>query len=140
MNESKATPGSKSVSEGSLTQHGESVCPIARNSSLLRELDEAESKVAELLEIAAEALDDLADVGSLNRENVDTASQRFLGLVSEVHGCLAPKAGLIRDYKPYPRSTYGPRKELELLHAKARFLRGELASIMGEWAPGSSQD
>lgn len=108
-------------------------CPIARNAALLEELDNAETKVAEILEVAAETLDELAKgavaSSALNREKVDASNKNFLKLVSEVHGCLAPKAEWIRDYKPYPRSTYGERKELELLHEKANFLRFELASM-----------
>lgn len=105
-------------------------CPIARNAALLRELDIAETKVAELLDVAVGALDELsAGVGSLDRTKVDEANKNFLRLVSEVHGCLAPKAEWIRDYMPYPRSIYGPRKELELLHEKADFLRFELVDM-----------
>lgn len=107
----------------------DSGCPIAKNAALLEELDVAEGKVAELLEVAAGALDELAGVESLDNAKVEASTKHFLGLVSTVHGCLASKASLIRDYTPYPRSIYGPRKELELLQEKARFLRSELASM-----------
>ncbi|CAM9376863.1 unnamed protein product [Pylaiella littoralis] len=105
------------------------VCPIARNAALLEELDVAEGKVAELLEVAAEALDEIAGVESLDSSKVETHTKRFLGLVSSVHGTLSSKAALIRDYTPYPRSIYGPRKELEILHEKASFLRATLADL-----------
>lgn len=107
----------------------DSTCPIAKNAALLKELDVAEGKVADLLEVAAGALDELAGVESLDHAKVEASTKQFLGLVSEVHGCLSSKASLIRDYTPYPRSIYGPRKELELLHEKARFLRSTLASM-----------
>lgn len=128
VDEIKRRIGSDPPSDGR-SQDRESTCPISRNAALLEELDEAEGKVSELLEVAAEVLEELAKVGNLDRGKVDDASKKFLGLASEVHGCLAPKATLIRDYKPYPRSVYGPRKELELLHEKARFLRAELANM-----------
>lgn len=119
---------------GSQQSTTSSTCPIAKNAALLIELDTAEGKVAELLEVAAEALDELASSCGVGKESLDTgkvdaANKKFLALVSEVHGCLAPKASLIRNYKPYPRSVYGPRKELELLHEKASFLRSELESM-----------
>lgn len=104
-------------------------CPIEKNAALLEELDVAEGKVAELLEVAAEALDELAGVESLDSAKVEASTKRFLGLVSSVHGTLSSNAPLIRDYTPYPRSIYGPRKELELLHEKARFLRQTLANL-----------
>lgn len=104
-------------------------CPIEKNAALLKELDLAEGKVAQLLDVAAEALDELAGVESLNSAKVEASTKTFLGLVSSVHGTLSSKASLIRDYTPYPRSIYGPRKELELLHEKARFLRGTLADL-----------
>lgn len=104
-------------------------CPIAKNAALLEELDVAEGKVAELLEVAAEALDELARVESLDTAKVEASTKRFLGLVSSVHGTLSSNASLIRDYTPYPRSIYGPRKELEILHEKARFLRETLANL-----------
>lgn len=117
----------------STTAPSPAACPIARNAALLEELDNAETKVAEILEVAAATLDELAKgavaSSALDREKVDASNKSFLKLVSEVHGCLAPKAEWIRDYKPYPRSTYGERKELELLHEKAEFLRFELASM-----------
>eukprot|EP00752_Nemacystus_decipiens_P012234 g10843.t1 len=104
-------------------------CPIAKNAALLKELDGAEGKVAELLEVAAEALDELAGVESMDSAKVEASTKQFLSLVSSVHGTLSSNAGLIRDYTPYPRSIYGPRKELELLHEKARFLRATLADL-----------
>ena len=116
---------------------GES-CPIAKNAALLEELDGAEGKVAELLEVAAEALDELAGVESMDSAKVEASTKQFLGLVSSVHGTLSSNAGLIRDYTPYPRSIYGPRKELELLHEKARFLRATLANLAREEAAAAS--
>lgn len=107
-------------------------CPIARNASLLEELDVAEEKVAGLLEVAAGALDELATVESADNTKVEMSTKRFLDLVSSVHSCLSSKANLVRDYTPYPRSIYGPRKELELLHEKASFLRSELARLASE--------
>lgn len=107
----------------------EGACPITKNAALLEELDVAEGKVAELLEVAAEALDELARVESLDSAKVEASTKRFLGLVSSVHGTLSSNAPLIRDYTPYPRSIYGPRKELEILHEKARFLRETLANL-----------
>ncbi|CAM9158916.1 unnamed protein product [Sphacelaria rigidula] len=122
-------------------------CPIARNAALLEELDSAESKVAELLEVAAETLDELArgvvassPTASFERDKVEESNKRFLRLVSEVHRCLAPKAEWIRDYKEYPRSSYGERKELELLHEKAAFLRSELANMAAEEEDGRKGD
>lgn len=111
-------------------------CPIAKNAALLEELDVAEGKVAELLEVAAKALDELAGVESLNSAKVEASTKEFLGLVSSVHDILSSKSSLVRDYTPYPRSIYGPRKELELLHEKARFLRATLASVSREQTPG----
>ena len=110
-------------------------CPISRNASLLQELDVAEEKVAELLEVAAGTLDELAAIESIDDAKVELLTKRFLELVSSVHGCLSSKANLVRDYTPYPRSIYGPRKELELLHEKADFLRSELACMAAE-TPG----
>ncbi|CAM9730401.1 unnamed protein product [Ectocarpus fasciculatus] len=115
----------------------EDPCPIAQNAALLEELDAAEGKVAELLEVAADALDELAGVESLDSTKVEASTKKFLELVSSVHGTLSSKAELIRDYTPYPRSIYGPRKELELLHEKARFLRTTLAELSKE-QPASS--
>ncbi|CAM9989591.1 unnamed protein product [Ectocarpus sp. 4 AP-2014] len=115
----------------------EDSCPIAKNAALLVELDAAEGKVAELLEVAADALDELAGVESLDSSKVEATTKKFLKLVSSVHGTLSSKAELIRDYTPYPRSIYGPRKELELLHEKARFLRTTLAELSKE-QPASS--
>lgn len=109
-------------------------CPIAKNAALLEELDGAEDEVAELLEVAAEALDELAGVESLDSAKVEASTKQFLGLVSSVHGTLSSNAALIRDYTPYPRSIYGPRKELELLHEKARFLQATLANLACEEA------
>lgn len=111
---------------------GVETCPIAKNAALLEELDVAEGKVAELLEVAARALDELAGVELLNSAKVEASTKEFLGLVSSVHDILSSKSSLVRDYTPYPRSIYGPRKELELLHEKARFLRATLASVSGE--------
>eukprot|EP00903_Cladosiphon_okamuranus_P013338 g12431.t1 len=116
---------------------GES-CPIAKNAALLEELDGAEGKVAELLEVAAEALDELAGVESLDSAKVEASTKQFLGLVSSVHDTLSSNAALIRDYTPYPRSIYGPRKELELLHEKARFLRATLANLACEEAAAAA--
>lgn len=113
-------------------------CPIAKNAALLEELDVAEGKVAELLEVAAKALDELAGVESLNSAKVEASTKEFLGLVSSVHGILSSKSSLVRDYTPYPRSIYGPRKELELLHEKARFLRATLANVSREQPPGAA--
>ncbi|CAN0137135.1 unnamed protein product [Ectocarpus sp. 13 AM-2016] len=110
----------------------EDSCPIAKNAALLEELDAAEGMVAELLEVAADALDELAGVESLDSSKVEASTKKFLDLVSSVHGTLSSKAELIRDYTPYPRSIYGPRKELELLHEKARFLRTTLADLSKE--------
>lgn len=107
-------------------------CPIAKNAAALEELDAAEGRVAELLEVAAEALEELAGVESLDSSKVEASTKQFLRLVSSVHGTLSSNAALIRDYTPYPRSIYGPRKELELLHEKARFLRATLANLACE--------
>lgn len=114
---------------GVVPEISKKMCPIARNGALLDELDIAEGKVAELLEVAAGALDELAGVESLDNAKVEESTKHFLALVSSVHESLLSKASLIRDYTPYPRSIYGPRRELELLHEKARFLRSELASM-----------
>lgn len=111
---------------------GVETCPISKNAALLEELDVAEGKVAELLEVAARALDELAGVELLNSAKVEASTKEFLGLVSSVHDILSSKSSLVRDYSPYPRSIYGPRKELELLHEKARFLRATLASVSRE--------
>lgn len=121
------------------------ICPIARNASLMKELDVAEGNVADLLEVAAGALEDLAGIDSLDVSKVEDSTKEFLGLVSAVHECLSSKANLIRDYTPYPRSIYGPRKELELLHEKARFLRSTLASmsrdqLINETPPDTTRD
>lgn len=107
-------------------------CPITKNAALMEELDVAEGKVAEILEVAAGAIDELAGLESLDNAKVEASTKQFLGLVSAVHGCLSSKATLIRDYTPYSRSIYGPRKELELLLEKARFLRSTLASMSRE--------
>lgn len=123
------------VEGGEAQALGDGTCPIAKNAALLKELDVAEGKVAELLEVAARALDELAGVESLNSAKVEASTKEFLGLVSSVHDTLSSKSSLVRDYTPYPRSIYGPRKELELLHEKARFLRATLASVSREPPP-----
>lgn len=117
---------------GDVPALGDETCPIAKNAALLEELDVAEGKVAEMLEVAARALDELAGVELLNSAKVEASTKEFLGLVSSVHDILSSKSSLVRDYTPYPRSIYGPRKELELLHEKARFLRATLASVSRE--------
>lgn len=129
MEESKENHNEDTVAKEKESQNCELRCPIARNAAMLEELDEAEGKVAELLEVAAGALDELADIRSLDNKKVDEASKRFLDLVKDIHNCLVSKAKFIRNYRPYPRSVYGPRKELELLHEKAHFLRLELAHM-----------
>lgn len=133
MNDADGSSNEARKTEGEMEQEKSSlVCPIAKNAALLEELDVAEEKVAELLEVAAGAVDELAGVESLDNAKVEASTKQFLGLVATVHGCLASKASLIRDYTPYPRSIYGPRKELELLQEKARFLRSELDSMASE--------
>lgn len=131
----KSGPASNSE-KGVKQEVRDEACPIARNASLLEELDVAEEKVAELLEVAAGTLDELSAVESADNTKVEMSTKRFLDLVSSVHRCLSSKANLVRDYTPYPRSIYGPRKELELLHEKANFLRSELARLATEVSDG----
>ncbi|CAN0104113.1 unnamed protein product [Discosporangium mesarthrocarpum] len=79
----------------------------ARNAEVLAELDAAELKVAEMLEVAAETLENLAEVDSVDQDRVEACGRRFLGLVGEVHHTLSSHSCFIQDYTPHKSSRSG---------------------------------
>ncbi|KAG5185743.1 hypothetical protein JKP88DRAFT_354101 [Tribonema minus] len=108
-----------------------------QTTSLLRELDDAEDKVARMLELAAEVTDQLAAFDSVDASAVQATSRAFLQLAGEVHSCLATKAHMIRDYRHYERSGYGARQGEALLRGKAALLREELRRLQGGGSPNA---
>ena len=90
----------------------------------LEDLTMAEQKVLELLEIAGQGMEHLSTM-DVDAEKFNELSTQYKLKLDEIQDTVRSHVGLLQEYRPFSRSAYGARKDLDL-EREASECRGAL--------------
>mmetsp|Transcript_4776 Transcript_4776/g.7227 ORF Transcript_4776/g.7227 Transcript_4776/m.7227 type:complete len:116 (+) Transcript_4776:52-399(+) len=96
---------------------------------LLRELDDAEGDIAEMLDLAGNLAENLSNVEGMDSSSTNDICLKYLSLIEKVHACLTSKAHLMKNYAPFEKTNYKSKWEVEILEMKREMLEKDLKDV-----------